>query len=479
MDLKALLKKTENKNKRFEPPQVKPFSIAMDDRPYDELLPKDALNKKTFDKSEKIEEPSIELLVKEKIVEATAVIPETDRIFVSVPVIEEVQQKVVELKKEIKKEIKVKETELTQVEVKKSIPQQNRAQAKTAPKVKEKIVPAIKEFKEYKELPPSIQEIEALATNIVVNEHPLLEEPGTAFLLLSGYQKKIVDYFFELSIKHNSSKIGPITTDTISMTLEIASETFRKSIQRLKSKGIIYTYLSKEGRGGWSIYEFNSAFYQELISSSRLKSGFKFEPQSVISAPDLVTQSKIGDLPAIWSSLEYQNLAEYGFNKNHLIQIYKDQEKASAILDVDSMQYALDAFKFDMENNSQTFKEKIRTQSPTAFLINILSKGRPYNSFTPEKFKTPEQIAMLQYKEKKEQISKEIQSLKDTYFETEFQSWYDSLTEQDADELLLHLNVKLDGVPEKLRVTYKMRSLKDHFSQVIWQDVVKQWRKKV
>jgi hypothetical protein len=479
MDLKALLKKTESKNKRFEPPQVKPFSIAMDDRPYDELLPKDALNKKTFDKSEKIEEPSIELLVKENIVEVTTMTPDTDQIFGPVPVIEAIQQKVVELKKEVKQEVKVKKTELAQVEIKKPIPQQNRAQAKTAPKVKEKIVPAIKEFKEYKELPPSIQEIEALATNISVNENPLLEEPGTAFLLLSGCQKKIVDYFFELSIKHNSSKIGPITTDTITITLEISSETFRKSIQRLKSKGIIYTCLSKEGRGGWSIYEFNSAFYQELISSARLKSGFKFESPSVTSAPGLVPQSKVGDLPVIWSRLEYQDLAEYGFNKNHLIQIYKDQEKAAAILDLDSMQYALDAFKFDMENNSQTFKEKIRTQSPTAFLINILSKGRPYNSFTPEKFKTPEQIAMLQYKEKKEQISKELQSLKDTYFETEFQSWYDSLTEQDADELLLHLNVKLDGVPQNFRIIYKMRSFKEHFTQVIWQDVVKQLRKKI
>lgn len=464
MDLKALLNKTAKKNKDFDVPKIKPFSIAMDDRPYDELLPKESLKQKTSDTPEIIEEPTNQVLETEKLPKIELAIPLS--VVSQHQILEETQPKAADFKQELK----VKKTEIRKVQPKKSLQKQGRVQEKTSHKIIDKIAPV-------KELPPSIQEIETLATNRAVSETPLLEEPGTAFLLLSGCQKKIVDYFFELSIKHNSSKIGPITTDTIAMTLDITSETFRKSIQRLKSKGIIYTYLSKEGRGGWSIYEFNSAFYQELISNARLKTGFKFEPQAVSSMPEPVLQSKVGDLPAIWSGLEYQDLAEYGFTKNHLTQIYKDQEKASVILDLEAMQYALDAFKFDMENNEQILKDRLRNKSPVMFLTQILGKGRPYGSFTPEKFKTPEQLAILKYKEKKEQVNKELQSLKDAYFETEFQSWYENLSEQDSDEILSHLNVKLDGVPEKLRITFKMRAYKDYFSQFVWLDVVKRFRK--
>lgn len=462
MDLKALLNKTAKKNKVFDVPKIKPFSIAMDDRPYDELLPKEILKQKFSDIPQIIEESTAQVVEQEKLPEPESVIPLP--MVSQIQVVEEFQPKAAELKKEVKQEVKVKKTEIKKVEPKKLLQKQGRVQEKTPSRIVE--------------LPPSIKEIEALATNKLVNEIPLVEEPGTAFLLLSGCQKKIVDYFFELTIKNNTSKIGPITTDTIAVTLEITSETFKKSVQRLKLKGIIYTYLSKEGRGGWSIYEFNSAFYQELISNARLKSGFKIDAQPVFNTPESMMPSRVGDLPAIWSSLEYQELSEYGFTKNHLIQIYKDQEKASTILDLDSMQYALDAFKFDMEHNQNILKERLRNKSPVMFLTQILGKGRPYGSFTPEKFKTPEQIAIQKYKEKQEQVNKELQSIKDAYFETEFQAWYEGLSEQDADDLLVHLNVKLDGVPSKLRINYKMRSLKEYFSQFVWQDVVKYLRKK-
>lgn len=469
MDLKALLNKTAKKNKDFDVPKIKPFSIAMDDRPYDELLPKEILKKKPIDTSKVIEEPAVEIFEKESFPESELLIPLP--VVSQSQIVEAPKPKADKPKKEVKQEVKVQKTEIKKVEKKKLLQEQSRVEVKTPSTVKEKIVT-------FKELPHSIKEIEALATNVLVNEAPLLEEPGTAFLLLSGCQKKIVDYFFELTIKNNTSKIGPITTDTIAMTLEITSETFKKSIQRLKQKGIIYTSLSKEGRGGWSIYEFNTAFYQELISNARLKSGFKVDAIPALNTFEPVMPSRVGDLPAIWANLEYQDLSEYGFTKSHLIQIYKDQEKASVVLDLESMQYSLDAFKFDMENNQNILKERLRNKSPVMFLTQILGKGRPYGSFTPEKFKTPEQMAILRYKEKQEQVNKELQSIKDTYFETEFQSWYEYLTDKDTEELIAHLDINLDSIPQKLRSTYKMRAFKEHFAQFVWLDVVKHLRKK-
>lgn len=470
MDLKTLLNKTAKKNKVFDVPKIKPFSIAMDDRPYDELLPKEKPNIPTSSLDE-VQETHIEPK-EEKVILA----PEATLLPLIQETVSVVEPAQVEITKSDDKpsqenfEIKVKKNRPI-VKPKKIIEKKDIIQKQKPKNVIDKIIST-------KELPPSIEEVEALATNKFVDEKPLFQDPGTAFLLLSGCQKKIVDYFFELSIKNNTSKIGPITTDTIALTLGITSETFRKSIQRLKTKGIIYIYLSKEGRGGWSIYSFNSAFYQELLSNARIKSGLKVDVQPNVNLPESTVLSRVGDLPAIWSNLEYQDLSEYGFTKSHLIQIYKDQEKASVTLDSDSMQYSLDAFKFDMENNQNILKERLRNKSPVMFLTQILGKGRPYGSFTPEKFKTPEQIAILRYKEKQEQINKELQTIKDTYFETEFQSWYENLTEQDSDELAIHLNLKLDGVPPKLRSTYKMRSFKEHFSQFLWQDVVKRLRNK-
>lgn len=435
MDLKQLLNKTAKKNNTFEIPNIKPFSIAKDDRPYAELLPVNNLEDNPVVEPKKIKEHLEKTSSSEKTIELENI---------SAP------KELISHRLEVKKNDKIKLA---------------KKQSREGEGDKKKLSVTL-------EL-PSIEDISWLDTSKSKNEKSLFKDPKVAFLLLSGGQKKIVDYFFELSIKNNTSKIGPITRDTILMALDLPLETFKKSILRLKEKGIVFSSLSRGGKGGWTIYEFNSAFYQELLSSARLKSGFKTELPSVISTPELMPQNRIGDIPAIWAGLEYESLEEYGFTKNHLIQVYKDQEKSSATLDLDSMQYSLDAFKFDMENNHQILKERIRNKSPIMFLTQILGKGRPYGSFTPEKFKTPEQVAILKYKEKQEQINKELQSLKDTYFETEFQNWYENLTDKDAEELQDYLGIKLDGIPEKLRLTYKMRAFKEHFTQFVWLDVIK------
>jgi hypothetical protein len=84
------------------------------------------------------------------------------------------------------------------------------------------------------------------------------------------------------------------------------------------------------------------------------------------------------------NKINYEYLKQIGFNKSHLIQIYRTYEKNPELeLPFDIIQESIEAISFDIENNA--LKKNITT-SPIIILLSLLKKGIPYSSKIPEFF---------------------------------------------------------------------------------------------
>lgn len=422
MDLKELLKKTQNKVDQSKPTKIRQVSIALDDRPYDEFVEHVKNNK-----FEKVKEANASPELKK---EPLKIVP----------------------KKEQKKEI---------VEI----------------YSEENELPTTKETIKREKFQPKEH-----AFHVPLKQEFSLEDYGIIFLKLAGIEKKLVDCFFEFTKKNNTMRIGPISREQICSMLATNINTFKRTLRKLKDKNILSTTYYKTGKGGWAIYEFNTKFYQELISGERIKLVLKEEflehQPSFVQQPEPVKINTNNLLPEGWDTLDFEDLAEKGFTKNHLIQIYQDQAKIGKVFDSNALQYSIDAFRYDLEHNLSVLTQKSHSKSPVTFFTQILSKGRPYNSFTPEKFKTPQELEFIKYKEKSEKIHKDFEDLKSKFFQSEYQTWYKDLSENDMEEILKQRNANMENVPVTVQKTLKAKAIQEYFEQYVWIDIQKKLHQK-
>lgn len=343
-----------------------------------------------------------------------------------------------------------------------------------------------------------VEAISEISLDVVKSENKLLKQKAIStvnqdffqenfsilYLKLAGVEKKIVDCFFEFTKINNSMSIGPISSEQICSMLSIKLFTFKKTIAKIKAKNILLSTYSKTGKGGWVIYEFNTKFYQELVSGERIKWSLKedlLENRAALTSQPIALFSKQipkNLLPEGWDSLDFEDLAEKGFTKNHLIQIYQDQEKIGKIFDASALQYSLDAFRYDLEHNESTLIQKSHSKSPVTFFTQILSKGRPYNSFTPEKFKTPQELEFQKYREKSEKVKKDFEELKSKFFESEYQNWYQGLSDSDLDEILKLRESNFENMPISVQKKLKAKAIQEYYEQYVWLDIQKELHKK-
>lgn len=424
MDLKELLKKTQNKVDQSKSSKIRKVSIAVDDRPYDELVEFEEKNKEASEKN----------LKKEPL----TVVPKPKDLSKVEEVVSKVDNPIV-------------------------APDINQAIDEPGPepvKVKQK----------------------SNHSSPIRQDDFVVEDYSIVFLKLSGVEKKLVDFFFEYTKKNNTMRIGPISRDQICSLLSTNINTFKRTLRKLKDKNILSTMHHKTGKGGWAMYEFKNQFYQELISGERIKLTLReefLEHQAIPQLQSDFAKSNITNLlPEGWENLDFEDLSEKGFTKNHLIQIYQDQMKIGKVFDEKAMQYSIDAFRYDLENNYSTMLQKSHSKSPVTFFTQILSKGRPYNSFTPEKFKTPQEIEFTKYKEKSEKIQKEFDELKSKFFDSEYQLWYKELSHELIEQILKEKNVNMDNIPDTIKQTFKVRALQEYFQSYVWIDIQKELHQK-
>ena len=221
---------------------------------------------------------------------------------------------------------------------------------------------------------------------------------------LIGSQKKLLIFIIKSCVNSDSFITHPLNTTELSSLLLMPKDTIKTSIKRLKEKHLIKTVEFKYGFGGFTkfkITEFTKSQYLETKELG-LEMGFKWgsNGNNVCSSNNITTTT----VPEIFQQIDYSPLTKFGFDKSHIIQIYREYTKNPELaLTTEIIQNSINALAFDLKHNDVAASFK---NSPVVVLTALLKKGQPYSSKTPEKVLTPQEEAMQEYllaQEKKQQ----------------------------------------------------------------------------
>lgn len=99
----------------------------------------------------------------------------------------------------------------------------------------------------------------------VVRKNIEVAEPTESIISIAGSQRVIVDFLFQLCLWNNSLVTPPITKQQLTSETGLLEETALSSIKRLRKKNIIDRYAYKDGKAGWTQYQFSENSYKELL----------------------------------------------------------------------------------------------------------------------------------------------------------------------------------------------------------------------
>lgn len=99
----------------------------------------------------------------------------------------------------------------------------------------------------------------------VIVKNPDISEPTESIISIAGSQRVIVDFLFQLCLWNNSLVTPPITKQQLTSETGLLEETALSSIKRLRKKNIIDRHAYKDGKAGWTQYQFSESSYKELL----------------------------------------------------------------------------------------------------------------------------------------------------------------------------------------------------------------------
>lgn len=299
------------------------------------------------------------------------------------------------------------------------------------------------------------------------------------FSQLVGLQKKIIIFIYENCKISRCNESQQLTVDFINSYCKTTKSSIKKAIQRLIKKGCLIRKSFKDGRSGWTTYEFPDYLYYEIIhieskiklepnwSQSRvnIETQLGTQPESTIASSSCInikttTTDNAVNVTGVVISEEWQNidivpLSQIGFTITHLNQIALQNKLSSQIV-----QDSIYAFAFDLENNA---KAKTIKGDPINFFMGILRNGKPYLS--PSNYESPQDKAMRLYMERKRETEQKRLGIEKEAISLAFGDWFAQLTD----------NQKREFLPEMFRNTPRLEknkllesSARNHFEAEVW-----------
>ena len=299
-----------------------------------------------------------------------------------------------------------------------------------------------------------------------------------SFNSLSGVQKNIVIFIYDLCKFSQNNATQPISVEHISSECKTTKSSVKKSIQRLVQKKIIFRESHKIGRGGWTSYGLSRHVFQEILhreTTMRLevnrgqtgdkqgtnwrqtedKLGTQWGTEQETTPPSSSSNINIStttELTEEWSKIDLSHLESINFTKGYLKQLQNHPGK----LTPESVQESIDHFAFDLKYND---KRKSIKKDPIAFFITILKKEGMY--MPPENYESPQLIALKLYKERKETLAKEQAKVEEGIQHLHFLEWRKDLTQEEA---MSYIPEELRGFrPEKIE-----QFLQEHYAETLW-----------
>ena len=254
---------------------------------------------------------------------------------------------------------------------------------------------------------------------------------------LSGLQKNLVDFIFDICIARESLETGPIETNLISKHLNTTYGTLKTTIHRLVERNIITRLPGKTARGGYiniGITKEVKKVYQEskimtlkgkstfdIISNIRQQLDNNFVTNSSSNILNTTTLKPRRTLSEEWSNIDIEPLKQIGFSETQLMQL--DNKNNPEIV-----QESIYHFAYGLEHNPK-FKSYT---DPLNVLMGVLRKGQ---AWFEKEYKSQQEIAMEELlKQKKLRREREIK-LREELTKAEFEDWFDGMKDGKKQEI--------------------------------------------
>jgi len=260
---------------------------------------------------------------------------------------------------------------------------------------------------------------------------------------LQGIQRAITIYIYFSCIKTQSFLSEKISIKELVETAKTPIRSVKKSILRLRDKGIISKYKYKAGRYGWTIYEIDKNTYKEMtiLRDKLATNGRQTVDDTVDDTVDKAPCSSsynynneittTTELPSDWQSIDFCKLNEkIYFGMNDLKNIYKAGKLTSA-----EFQQSIHGFAYRLENDEK-FRREIKNKK-SYFMSTSLDGGS---------FHDPEKVQILKKQKEAEEMMAHYQeqdrlrAIQDRQREENFRVWCDGLNPQKKDEILAKLS---------------------------------------
>ena len=271
-----------------------------------------------------------------------------------------------------------------------------------------------------------------------------------SFNEVTGIQRTVLVYVFNSCLKELSFTSEKISIENLCKAAKTSPFSVKKSVLRLRDKGLLSKGEYKNGRGGWTRYIISKAVYQEMnylkqnglltIDESidetvdksvdetvdKLVTQLETSPSSSSSNINIYknTTTSSPELPDNWLSIDYSEIE--GFSKTHLMQLFRHGG-----FDSDSIQESIDAFVFDLSLNK---KEKTIRGDKIAFFLGIMKRQGVYSP--PANYESPKLRAARLWQEAKNHELDELKKIEDEGFETSFELWMRQSSREEKIKLI-------------------------------------------
>ena len=295
-----------------------------------------------------------------------------------------------------------------------------------------------------------------------------------AYSSLSGIPRKIVTLVFEICRKNNSLETPPLAFSHMVYTCSASKNSVKVARRRLINEKLLFTKkpnnLPKRGKSSALIYSLPSKIFAEInnhieaaISSSLLhnqkitKGTSKGTSFTTSSSSNYNTTTKLYNE---WTSINYEDLKNYGFIDKHIQQMAQIED-----LSPDELQESINHFVFDLLENDK--ESEIKKDAVSFFMGILRTRGfytapKNFESLRDRKLRLKaEQATVLQEKREKNE---------EALFKIEFKKWRSRLADEEIEKLVPE-EVKNDKV---CRIPRQESFLKAYFNEKYWFEIQQQ-----
>ena len=208
------------------------------------------------------------------------------------------------------------------------------------------------------------------------------DKPRTisAFQALSGLQKNIVLFIYDLCRIKGERITAPVSIEHLYLKLGSTRLSVQKSIQRLEQKLLLARKEFRSGRGGWTVYELPESVWNEILqteTSDKLRTNLgqtsdnpKTEPRTEPRTSVPCSSSNLNINNTTTTELDLWLSVPKNLEGRVSIRQLRDFVK-QGLISAEDLQSSLDGFAYDLEKGSI----KAKNGNPVAILIGAVKSG--------------------------------------------------------------------------------------------------------